>query len=137
MKEGWCKERYFILFNDSDESLAATQRYCIPDFFPNLYVVGLLGWDDFILCSSTGEYSTVPTIPLVPEFLAPFEFPMESMRLEIDPRYEKRIKWYVKPLVFGGSPIDESNIVWVTHKEHAILVKWWNELYRKTGRCPV
>ena len=40
-----------------------------------------------------------------------------------------RIKWYVKPLVFGGDPELGDNVIWVTQEDHVSLVRWWNRLY--------
>ena len=37
-----------------------------------------------------------------------------------------KIKWYVKALVFGGDPQSALNVIWVTHDQHAELVKYWN-----------
>jgi hypothetical protein len=50
--------------------------------------------------------------------------------LERDDRFAGKIKWYVTPLVFGGDPKIGDNLVWVSHEEHAQLVRWWNEQYR-------
>jgi hypothetical protein len=41
-----------------------------------------------------------------------------------------KIKWYVKPVVFGGDPQLGTNVVWVSRDEHVKLVKYWNGLYR-------
>jgi hypothetical protein len=39
------------------------------------------------------------------------------------------MKWYIQPLFFGGDPLSEENVTWVSHTEHAELVRWWNNVY--------
>ena len=46
-----------------------------------------------------------------------------------DAPFEKKIKWYVQPLAFGGSPTASQNVTWITHEQHAQRVGWWNERY--------
>jgi hypothetical protein len=41
------------------------------------------------------------------------------------------VKWYTKPVVFGGDPLDQENTIWVTLEEHVQLVKWWNDRYQE------
>lgn len=45
-----------------------------------------------------------------------------------------KVKWYVSPLCFGGSPTDESNIIWVDLEKHCELVRWWNAKYEELNR---
>jgi hypothetical protein len=42
------------------------------------------------------------------------------------------VKWYVKPIMFGGDPTAKENIAWVPFEQHAELVRWWSKLYRDT-----
>ena len=130
MKEGWHNDQHYILYESKEECEIATKDYEIAQSLSDQYIVGLLGWDYFILCSLTSEYTTVPTVPLIPKEQQPFQFPSGPMTLEADPRYENKIKWYIKPIIFGGSPEDQTNIQWVTHEQHRDLVKYWNNLYR-------
>ena len=51
------------------------------------------------------------------------------MRLEADEKLAGRIKWYVAPIIFGGDPQAEENMVWLPQDKHAEIVRWWNELY--------
>jgi hypothetical protein len=128
MFEGWHGEEYLILF-DADESRRATERYEVPRLLPGFNVIGLRGWDDFIICDNDGEVYTVPTVPTVATHLKPFKLPESAGPLADDPRVRGRIKWYVQPLVFGGSPTASDNIIWVDHETHAMLVLWWNKRY--------
>jgi hypothetical protein len=131
MKEGWVGDDYLILFDEA-EVVAVTQRYAFSKLFPGYQVLGLRGWDDFIVRDSQGAISSLPTIPLDPQYLAPYIVPELPRSFSPDPRFTGRIKWYVKPIVFGGDPAQEENTTWVSLEEHARLVRWWNELYRST-----
>jgi len=56
--------------------------------------------------------------------------------LNPDARFSGKIKWYVKPIVFGGDAGVGENLVWVSHEEHAQLVKFWNDKYRTLKSPP-
>jgi len=128
MREGWHGDDHLILFDDS-EIEAACNRYAISKLLPGYRVLGLRGWDDFIVQDKTGQMYCVPTVPVLPKDLEPFSLP-DSFVLEQDERFHNKIKWYVKPIVFGGDPKAGETLAWVSHEEHAQLVLWWNDLYR-------
>jgi len=128
MNEGWYGEDYLILFSES-EAVLASERYAISALFPGYQVVGLSGWDNFILRDSLGHHYRLPTVPAVPQFLSQFEMPKGSPALRSDERFRGKIKWYIKPIVFGGDPNSPENLTWVNHEQHADLVKWWNKTY--------
>jgi hypothetical protein len=132
MDEGWYGEDYLILFAEA-EIAGAAERYGISPQLPGYQVLGLRSWDDFILRDSIGHTHVVPTVPAVPEHLAPFAVPREPI-LQPDERYRGNIKWYVNPIVFGGDPNAGENLIWVSHEQHAQLVKWWNERHRSVVR---
>jgi hypothetical protein len=135
MQEGWRGDEYLILFEAVGYS-AVSERYEIGSMLPGYKVVGLLGWDDFLVMDSRGAVFSVPTVPCIPEYLKPFPSPSCVDRLTADVRFAGKIKWYIKPLVFSGSPSLDENLTWVTHEEHAKLVRWWNTLYRDvTKKC--
>lgn len=127
MNEGWQNHDYLILF-DQDESLAAMQAYTFDRYLPGHTLIGLKGWDDFIVINASGVMLTVPTLPLDATLAAPFTLTQQPS-LHPDARFTAKIKWYLKPLVFGGDPTDSANIQWITHKQHAELVVWWNAQY--------
>jgi hypothetical protein len=129
MLEGWHGDDYLILFDESEISLA-TDRYAILQSLPGFKLLGLRSWDDFIVENTTGQTYSVPTVPLDSELLSPFSGPQEKTILSADKRFTGKIKWYVKPIVFGGNPEIGENVAWVSHEEHAKLVKWWNDKYR-------
>jgi hypothetical protein len=58
MKEGWLDDDYIILFEERSSSL--TEAYAIQDFLPSYKLVGLRGWDDFIVQDHRGVLFTVP-----------------------------------------------------------------------------
>ncbi len=134
MKDGWFNDEYFALYETKNEATSATERYQLQEYLPGFSVVGLEFWDDFILCDREGRYYTVPTVPLAREELEAFPFPAESLKLRMDPKLAGKIKWYVQPVVFGGSTSALENTAWVSHDQHVELVSYWNKLYRDLKR---
>jgi hypothetical protein len=128
MNEGWFRDDYFILFNDA-ETASQSHGYGIGTALPGYTVIGLRGWDDLIVTDNTGAKYTVPAVPIDIQYVSPCTIP-ESTSLKPDDRFTGRIKWYVKPLVFGGDPDEKDNVTWVSLDQHAELVVWWNQLYR-------
>ena len=127
--EGWYGDEHLVLFNEA-EIASASDRYAISQFLPGYKVIGLRGWDDFILQDSSGATYCTPAVPAVVEYLSAFALPSTGATLRPDQRFQGKIKWYVKPVVFGGDPQSEANTIWVSHDEHGQLVKYWNGLYR-------
>lgn len=129
MKEGWVGEDYLVLF-DEDEVAQVTARYGVGLHLPGHLVIGIRGWDDLIVCDSAGSAHLVPSVPLDPLHMTPYEVPRQSA-MKQDGRFAGKIKWYVQPLVFGGDPNAGPNVSWVTHVQHGELVAWWNSKYRE------
>jgi hypothetical protein len=111
-----------ILF-DRQEIAAASDGYAISQWLPGYDVTGLRGWDDFIPRDCAGQTYSVPTVPAVPQHLSAFTLPDSGVKLAPDPRFRNSIKWYVQPIVFGGDPKGGKNLIWVSHEQHAELVK--------------
>src|SRR5437660_7323047 len=126
MREGWVSDDYLILFDDS-EVTAALERYSLS--LAGYEIVGLRNWDDFIIRDRNGNTYCVPTVPAIPEYVSTFSVP-DVGALQSDARFSGKIKWHVKPIVFGGDPQQEDNVAWVGHEQHVQLVKWWNDQYR-------
>jgi hypothetical protein len=129
MREGWAKDHYLILFEEP-EVIAATDRYQLSQFLPGYDIIGLRGWDDFLLRDTAGFLYSVPTVPLAMRYLGRLSEPPCDKALEADVRFTGKIKWYVKPIVFGGNPTAQENTVWVDHAKHVELVRWWKNRYR-------
>ena len=132
MKEGWHGEDYLVLFTDK-EIQVESERYGISAMLPGYQVIGLRGWDDFIVQGPDGEVSTVPTVPCDAGLLRPFHLPPPLSELASDDRFKGRLKWYLKPIAFGGDSAPGENLSWITHDEHAELVWWWNSRYREVA----
>lgn len=132
MREGWCNDDYWLLCEDQKEAERLTATYGLVDYLPDYFIVGLKGWDDFILCDGQGQYFLVPTVPLEQGGLTPFSFAAASLRLESDDKLTGRIKWYVKPIRFGGDPTAKENVAWLSQSEHVQAVRWWNKFYYDT-----
>ncbi|MCU1243307.1 MAG: hypothetical protein JWO71_4033 [Candidatus Acidoferrum typicum] len=128
MIEGWNGDDYLIFFAEGERA-AAENRYAFSALLPGFKLIGLRGWDDFIVQDKTGSTYCIPTVPVDLQYLSPFAVPATE-GLSPDPRFTGKIKWYVKPIVFGGDPAVSTNLIWVNHEEHGHIVKWWNDLYR-------
>ncbi len=98
---------------------------------PGYQILGLRGWDDFIVRDAAGYTYSIPAVVPDPRRLSPFARPSDQTDLRGDDRFAGRIKWYIKPLLFGGSPDLSENTTWVSHEEHVQLVRWWNGKYRE------
>lgn len=128
MNEGWNHEDYLVLLTE-EESNDRTSSYKLDEYLPGFRIIGLKGWDDFIVSSIDGHLFTVPTVPLVQKYMEPFSLPA-PLRLDADQRFTGKIKWYVKPIVFGGDATAKENLTWLSHEQHAQAVVWWNEQFR-------
>jgi hypothetical protein len=130
MREGWHGSDYLILF-EGEEISQASSRYGIASALPGFEVLGLRGWDDFIVRNESGVVGTVPTVPLDPGHLSVFPVQLRDLELRPDATRAGKIKWYVTPVIFGGDPGAGPNLIWVDHGQHAQLVLWWNGKYRE------
>ncbi len=130
MREGWHNDDYLILFDEA-EFAGASDRYHISEVLPGYRIVGLRGWEDFIVQDRAGQTYSVPVVAPDLRCLATFVPPNDRTLLKADDRFTGKIKWYVKPVVFGGSPDLGENLTWVSHEQHAQLVRWWNAKYRQ------
>ena len=135
MHEGWYRDDYLILFDES-EIIAASDRYQLERFLPGFKLLGLRSWDDFIVRNISDQTFSVPILPLDAQYLSPLSFPEGLTILKPDTRFSRKIKWYLKPIVFGGDAGVGENLVWVSHEEHAQLVKFWNDKYRALKSPP-
>ena len=129
MMEGWNGDDYLILFDESERE-AAESRYALTALLPGFKLLGLRGWDDFIVEDSERRMYSVPTVPVHTQYLAPYRVPRVNVSLRPDSRFVGKIKWYLKPIAFGGDPELGPNLVWVDHEEHRQLVRFWNDQYR-------
>jgi hypothetical protein len=129
MKEGWIGDDYLVLFDESEVS-TITDRYALSQLLPGYQVLGLRGWDDFIVRDSQRRTFSLPTVPLDLKYLAPYSIPGRTDDLQPDARFSGKIKWYVMPIVLGGDASAKENTAWVNLEEHAQLIRWWNEHYR-------
>jgi hypothetical protein len=129
VREGWVGDDYLMLFED-DELDAASADYSFPDLLPGYKLVGLRGWDDFIVDDNAGNLFTVPVVPVNTIHLAPFQLPGLDESWVAEERFAGKIKWYVNPLIFGGDPSSPQNQTWVNYAQHSELVRFWNNTYR-------
>jgi hypothetical protein len=132
MKEGWVGDIYLILFDEA-EVANLSELYGFSEILPGYHLLGLRGWDDFIIQNSEGTVCFIPTVPLDPKYLTPAATPVQRDNLQPDARFRGKIKWYLKPIVFGGDHGLAENLTWISLEEHARLVRWWNNLYRSAN----
>lgn len=132
MIEGWHNDDYLVLSEDQEEAMRMTEAYGVRQHLPGYTVVGLRGWDDFILTDSKQQFFTIPTVPMEPKHLQPFNFQVDLAAIKPDERFTKKVKWYVKPILFGGDPSAKENMAWISFEQHAELVRWWSQFYRDT-----
>jgi hypothetical protein len=130
MREGWSGDDYLILLDESEAEEIST-RLSIDAVLPGHRIIGLRGWDDFIVQNPTGKSFTIPTVPMAPQYLQEFVF-SPAIQLQEDLQLTGKRKWYTTPIVFGGDPSSTDNISWVSHKQHIDLILWWNEQYRRS-----
>jgi hypothetical protein len=135
MTEGWHNEDYLITFEER-ESIDLSLRYEIDKYLAGYRIVGLRGWDDFIVAGVDGKLFTVPTVPLDRTYLTPCGSSIRHLQLRQDDQLRGRIKWYTKPLAFGGDPGVGENMTWVNLEQHIKLVNWWNNLYQTMKAQP-
>jgi hypothetical protein len=86
-------------------------------------------WDDFIVQGENGDTYTLPAVPCDSTELARFQVPT-AKELVPDSRFAGKVRWFIKPIKFGGSATASENTTWVSLTQHADLVRWWNTLYR-------
>jgi hypothetical protein len=132
MREGWHHDEYLMLLG-STEVHPVSGQYAITRWLPGYRMIGVRGWDELLVQDQAGRVFSVPAIPIRAEHLEPFDLPPPDAELVPDSRFSGKIKWYLQPLVFGGSPSEESNIHWVTLEQHAPLVVLWNDRHEKLG----
>ena len=135
MTEGWSGDDYLILFAESERA-AAEGRYEFSTQLPGFRLVGLRGWDEFIVQDTSGRTFRIPTVPLDLQYLAPYGEAGLKATLTPDSRFSGKVKWYVKPVVFGGDPNLGPNVTWVDHEQHGQFVKWWNDFYHSVKTKP-
>jgi hypothetical protein len=128
MREGWLGKHYVVLFPEGRiEEL--TSAYELNEGLPDFEVIGLLGWDDLIVRKVDGSLWHVPSIPADPQYLEPLDLNLEG-ELQTDERFTSKIKWYVTPIIFGGSPKTDENGTWISLANHCQAVAFWNRTYR-------
>jgi hypothetical protein len=67
------------------------------------------------------------------ELLEPFTCPAIA-QLERDDRFTGKIRWHVRPVALGGEPDSDKNLTWVSPRQHAKLVAFWNSKYQELQR---
>ena len=74
MNEGWNGDDYLILFAESERE-AAESRNAFSTVLPEFTLIGLRGWDDFIVQDKIDNTYCIPTVPVDLQYLSPFVVP--------------------------------------------------------------
>ena len=106
------------------------KKYSLADYLPGYALVGLRGWDDFIVRDEKNALFTILAVPLTADLLRPFPIEIEPSHIKADSRFTGKIKWYIQPIIFGGDPQAQKNMTWIPIDTHAEAVNYWNKLYR-------
>ena len=134
MKEGWHNDDYLILF-EGREVEQKEQEYRFERLLPGYRLLGLVSWDDFLVVEHASQkLFRIPTIPISSEQRKEWQHSVDSTVLKPDDRFHGKVKWYVKPIVFGGDPSPGENMTWISHGDHVQAVKYWNEIYSHVAR---
>ena len=129
MKEGWHNDDYLILF-EGREIEQKGQEYGLDRLLPGHRLLVMVGWDDFLVMDRTSQkLFRVPTIPILPQEKKEWPHSVDLGALKPDGRFQGKVKWYVKPIVFGGDPSSGGNMTWISHGDHVQAVRYWNEMY--------
>ncbi len=130
MTEGWYNDDYLVLFDGEEEAERMTEGYGLRELLPGYTAVGLKGWDDLIVRDQEKRHFTIPTVPLDPSYLQAVKLPDDQSAIRPDARFEKKVKWYITPIVFGGDPKVGKNLAWISYEQHFEAVRYWNKRYR-------
>ena len=129
MKEGWYHDHYLILFEDG-EIQQKERVYGLDCRLPGHGLLGLVGWDDFLVLDRANQkLYRVPTIPISSQHKKEWPHSVDATALKPDARFQGKIKWYLKPIVFGGDPNDGENMTCISDNDHVQAVRYWNETY--------
>lgn len=130
MTEGWFNDAYYLLF-DQGEAADVGKAYRLDVYLPGVTVIGLKFWDDVLIRDVDGLVYSVPSVPLDRGHFRPERSAVPAARLlEPDARLSGKVRWFVKPVAFGGDPKDDGNTTWITLAQHAQVVRWWNDQYQ-------
>ena len=87
MIEGWHGNDYLVLFEE--EAPRMSELYGLGKELPGYAVVGLRGWDDFIVVDEQQRLFTLPTVPIEPKRLELFPTSIDRLAIKPDSRFEK------------------------------------------------
>jgi hypothetical protein len=79
--------------------------------------------------AETQKVFRVPTIPIAAKEKSEWPHEIEPAELKPDGRLAGKVKWYVKPVVFGGDANPGTNLIRISHQDHIQGVKYWNQVY--------
>jgi hypothetical protein len=81
MREGRLGDDYLVLFFSGSEISSATDKYGFETLLPGFEVLGLRGWDDFVVRDRAGKCFSIPTVPVDPRYLEVIKFRLLKLNL--------------------------------------------------------
>ena len=143
--EGWIAGDYLAVWPVAliDD---LNNRARIADCAPELVAFASDGQGEgYFFHRGTGEFVTSPLIGLGRLESAPVGSTFDDMLVWIasstpasdprpapDPSRFGLVIHEIKPVLFGGDPVDPANKAWVSLADYASLVAWWNNMLRES-----
>jgi hypothetical protein len=141
-REGWLLDEYVRFYAESAR-LEIALLYAFHEFLPGYELWGSWGLDALCLGLDSKLYR-IPWIPLSEAHRQEVYPSVEALQTVLASIHEATSAYehfgkevhFITPIVFGGSPEDEANMVMVDQSTHAQLCVYWNRTYarlRATG----
>jgi hypothetical protein len=144
--EGFVGEGYFRAY-PAHELPRLNELFGVREFEPALTLFGSSGGGEafaFSMDSGSAQYLQIPFIPFTLKYARDLGSTLEQLFVNIaggsspntgrepNPEVVGKEIHEVKPVIFGGDPVDADNKLIVPTLEYAPLVVWWNRLYYDT-----
>ena len=101
MREGWLDDEYLILFEERSASFE--KDYGFSYLLPGFRLIGIHGWDEFLVEDKGRNLFTVPTVPLLRKHLAPFKFEKSLETSSPMIRFVERLSGMSRRLFLAGT----------------------------------
>lgn len=135
--EGFLGEEYIILWR-AEELAQLNKAYEAERYAPAILLFGSSGGGEAYGFDTHAEPACVVRLPFIGmerRHLGPVTRDFTdlfsrgaalSMREQHRPLQREMELVEIKPIIFGGDPVDPENKMWVTREQHIELVRYWN-----------
>lgn len=130
----WNKDHY-LEFWPISRIKALNESYAVHEHLPGFTAFGSDGIGNIILFSNNPHDSSVFTAPFIGMGKVGVTRDADSLESFLaglgEPDFEKAMLEKpelveIKPILFGGDPVDPSNKTWLSRTEHIKFVQFWN-----------